>query len=267
MSVVHERQSRQLCAVHAANNLLQLHHSLDDTNHQCMYHCGPFLVQRSCNFVTKTEMDRIADDLTLMESNLIQEGAFGNKDDGNDSTDGWGSPVECRSSSRSQQIGLSITEKLISNHRTMYLGCYSFESLELCLKRRGVALEWYRVPDDPSDAAVVLEMNARPDQLVCGFIINLPNESSNVWGALRYIPLVGRLMHVGRHWFSVTRLRRQIGSEQGASAPSETKEGWLVLDSDRQDIVGLCDVELIEYLASIHARGGQTFRATIHVDR
>ena len=288
MSVVHERQSRQLCAIHAVNNLLQLHSSPDadtadegcsastddtyPTHQSCMYQCGPFTVQRSCQVATKVEMDRIADDLALMERNLLLEDRLDSTKDGDyNSAGGAETPVDVvveGSSSDSPHKELSMMDKLASNHRTVYLGCYSFECLELCLKRRGVTLEWYRVSDDSEQdsAAAVLQQSVGIDQVVCGFIINLPDESPTFWGTFRHIPVLGRLVHVGRHWFSITRLRRRINnnmSEQAASVSTDTKEGWLLIDSDREDIVALSDIELIEYLASIHARGGQTFRATI----
>lgn len=281
MSVVHERQSRQLCAIHAVNNLLQLHSSPDAAtadegcSHQsCMltYQCGPFIVQRSCQVATKVEMDRIADDLALMERNLLLEDRLDSIKDGDYNSAGGGETpvdvvVEGASSDCSQHKELSLIDKLVSNHRTMYLGCYSFECLELCLKRRGVTLEWYRVSDDPGqDSAAVLQKSVEADQVVCGFIINLPDESPTFWSTFRSVPILGRLVHVGRHWFSITRLRRRINdniSGQEASASTDTKEGWLLIDSDREDIVALSDIELIEYLASIHAKGGQTFRAAI----
>ena len=288
MSVVHERQSRQLCAIHAVNNLLQLHSSPDadtadegcsastddtyPTHQSCMYQCGPFTVQRSCQVATKVEMDRIADDLALMERNLLLEDRLDSTKDGDyNSAGGAETPVDVvveGSSSDSQHKELSLMDKLASNHRTVYLGCYSFECLELCLKRRGVTLEWYRVSDDSEQdsAAAVLQQSVGIDQVFCGFIINLPDESPTFWSTFRHVPVLGRLVHVGRHWFSITRLRRRINnnmSEQAASVSTDTKEGWLLIDSDREDIVALSDIELIEYLASIHARGGQTFRATI----
>lgn len=287
MSVVHERQSRQLCAIHAVNNLLQLHSSPDadtadegcsastddtyPTHQSCMYQCGPFTVQRSCQVATKVEMDRIADDLALMERNLLLEDRLDSTKDGDyNSAGGAETPVDVvveGSSSDSPHKELSMMDKLASNHRTVYLGCYSFECLELCLKRRGVTLEWYRVSDDSEqDSAAVLQQSVGIDQVVCGFIINLPDESPTFWSTFRHVPVLGRLVHVGRHWFSITRLRRRINnnmSEQAASVSTDTKEGWLLIDSDREDIVALSDIELIEYLASIHARGGQTFRATI----
>ena len=288
MSVVHERQSRQLCAIHAVNNLLQLHSSPDadtadegcsastddtyPTHQSCMYQCGPFTVQRSCQVATKVEMDRIADDLALMERNLLLEDRLDSTKDGDyNSAGGAETPVDVvveGSSSDSQHKELSMMDKLASNHRTVYLGCYSIECLELCLKRRGVTLEWYRVSDDSEQdsAAAVLQQSVGIDQVICGFIINLPDESPTFWSTFRHVPVLGRLVHVGRHWFSITRLRRRINnnmSEQAASVSTDTKEGWLLIDSDREDIVALSDIELIEYLASIHARGGQTFRATI----
>ena len=257
--VVHQRQSRQLCAVHALNNLLQL--NVDDTDgsasHECMYQCGPFTaVLRSCNLVTKVEMDQIADYLTFLENNLLLAVAEG----------GLSSPEESPQEP-------SLKEKLVSNHRTMWLGCYSFECVELCLKKRGVKLEWYRLPnDDPkNNYSAALEKNVEPDQIVCGFIINLGEGGglSNIWNPLRYVPLLGRVIHVGRHWLSVTRLRRRDQSSS-TSISSEARDGreeggWLVIDSDRQDIVELCNDELVEYLKSIQRRGGQTFRATINL--
>ena len=258
--VVHQRQSRQLCAVHALNNLLQLH--VDDNedssaSHECMYQCGSStVVRRSCNLVTKVEMDQIADHLTLLENNLLLAVAEG----------GSSSPQESPQEP-------SLKEKLVSNHRTMWLGCYSFECVELCLKKRGVKLEWYQFPnDDPKNDCSPLEKNVEPDQIVCGFIINLGEEGglSNVWNSLRYVPLLGRVLHVGRHWFSVTRLRRREQSSS-TSISSEARDGrreeggWLVIDSDRQDIEELCSDELVEYLKSIQRRGGQIFRATINL--
>mmetsp|Transcript_20239 Transcript_20239/g.58058 ORF Transcript_20239/g.58058 Transcript_20239/m.58058 type:complete len:285 (-) Transcript_20239:182-1036(-) len=275
--VVHQRQSRQLCAVHALNNLLQLH--VDDTDgcsaaHQCMYQCGLFTVRRSCNLVTKVEMDQIADQLTLLENNLLQgkevSAAVEGDRSGRVAAEGGG-----MSSPQSPQEP-SLKEKLTSNHRTLYLGCYSFECLELCLQKRSVTLEWYRVPDDdPKDCSAALEKSVDPNQIVCGFIINLGDEgglsNKSIWKSLRYVPFLSRFSHVGRHWFSVTRLRRRFDSFNGeaqsssASTPSEAGEGWLVIDSDRQDIVELCSAELAEYLAEIEASGGQTFRATINL--
>lgn len=284
MSVVHERQSRQLCAIHAVNNLLQLHSSPDaDTADECcsasmFYQCGPFIVQRSCQVATKVEMDRIADDLALMERNLLLEDRLDSTKDGdcNNAAGGGEPPVDVVEGSSSdstrdsqhKESELSLMDKLASNHRTIYLGCYSFESLELCLKRRGVTLEWYRVSDDPGkdNSAAALHKIVEADKVVCGFIINLPDESPTFWSTFRHVPVLGRLVHVGRHWFAVTRLRRRVNdlSEEEASASTGAEDGWLLIDSDREDVVALSDIELNEYLASIHVRGGQTFRAAIN---
>ena len=284
MLVVHERQSRQLCAIHAVNNLLQLHSSPDVvTADECCsasmyeYQCGPFIVQRSCQVATKVEMDRIADDLALTERNLLLEDRLDSTKDGdyNNAAGGGEPPVDVVEGSSSdstrdsqhKESELSLMDKLASNHRTIYLGSYSFECLELCLKRRGVTLEWYRVSDDPGkdDSAAALQKIVEADKVVCGFIINLPDESPTFWSTFRHVPVLGRLVHVGRHWFAVTRLRRRVNatSEEEASASTDAEDSWFLIDSDREDIVALSDIELNEYLASIHARGGQTFRAAI----
>jgi hypothetical protein len=136
--LIHETQSRQLCAVHALNNLLQLSTMIDKTtdtacrrrtkdccsNHddyhdqqeqQVMLCCGtiyrhPFMEPGSI-----AEFNVIADELTRRETQLYLE-----KDDGATTTseeivDG------CHKSS------ISFWNVMRGHHRTPLLGNYSFE--------------------------------------------------------------------------------------------------------------------------------------------
>lgn len=100
-SLVHERQSLQLCAIHTINNLLQL-----TNDNKQGWTCGAShrLKRPSWTLATKTELDEIADELTVAENQLLVEG--------ND-----------------QDVSLqpSLYQKLSSQHRTVLFGRYSSE--------------------------------------------------------------------------------------------------------------------------------------------
>jgi hypothetical protein len=100
--IVHEQQSFQLCAIHTINNLLQL-----TTDNRFGWTCGGTLVieRPSWTLATKTELDSIADELTVAENRLLVE-----QEDGQHS-----SPHP------------SLYEKLSSQHRTIMFGRYSSE--------------------------------------------------------------------------------------------------------------------------------------------
>lgn len=102
-SIVHEKQSLQLCAIHTVNNLLQL---TDDN--QAGWMCGNRKLERpSWTLATKAELDEIADELTMAENQLLLEG---------DKQDGCTKP--------------SLYQKLSSQHRTVVFGRYSSEVRE-----------------------------------------------------------------------------------------------------------------------------------------
>lgn len=105
-SIIHERQSLQLCAVHAINNLLQI--STDNTSNEG-WMCGSCKLneQPSWTRATKTELDEIADALTIAESHLMVEDNDGNNN----------APPQA----------ISLYQKLSSQHRTILFGRYSFE--------------------------------------------------------------------------------------------------------------------------------------------
>lgn len=102
-SLVHERQSLQLCAIHTINNLLQISGEND-----AEWMCGSHKLKQQPDWTllaTKAELDAISDQLTIQESNLLVEG------EGNDSF----------------TTTPSFYQKLRSQHRTMVFGRYSFE--------------------------------------------------------------------------------------------------------------------------------------------
>lgn len=93
--IVHESQSRQLCAVHTINNLLQL-----SCNDECNAVEGKV---SSVQYCTKLELDTIADELTLAEKRLL-------------------STVE-----EDDHKQLSALDLIFSKHRTIWFGNYSIE--------------------------------------------------------------------------------------------------------------------------------------------
>lgn len=98
-SLVHERQSLQLCAIHTINNLLQL-----TKDNKEGWTCGAQRLKCSWTLATKTELDEIADELTVAENQLFVD------------SDG-------------QDVSLqpSLYQKLSSQHRTVVFGRYSSE--------------------------------------------------------------------------------------------------------------------------------------------
>ncbi len=124
--LVHDKQHRQLCAIHALNNLLQL------AENECKPRIGihfseakerpRLMVQDKCFNLdetklnalkvrgTKVEFDMIADSLTYQERILLE---------GGDSLD-----VEAETNVKKN---LSLWNKVKSNHRTLLTGNYSFE--------------------------------------------------------------------------------------------------------------------------------------------
>ena len=189
--------------MHAVNNLLQISEHCEDENDAASYRytCGSATLCRTFQQnqpATKREFDSIADELLLMESRLLT----GTGDEENDSTS---NPTEQP----------SLRERLTSTHRTVITGNYSYETLELCLKKRDVQLDWFKCLPLPSESldgeaagtdngnadereASIWDMDG--DRIVCGFIVNVPEADEeanygNLWGAKKLFscaPLVGR---------------------------------------------------------------------------
>lgn len=105
--IVHERQNLQLCAVHTVNNLLQL-----SEKNQEGWTCGGHDIgkQNAWTYVTKAELDAIADELTVAENQLLLDPSIIN---------------ESETTASSEQP--SLFDKLSSQHRTIVFGNYSTE--------------------------------------------------------------------------------------------------------------------------------------------
>lgn len=176
-SLVHERQSFQLCAVHTINNLLQLKHANDDG-----WMCDEKRLTNHWKRATKHELDTIADELTVAESRLMLVAEDETNEEG--------------SSSSTQP---TYYQQYTSQHRTAIFGNYSVEVMQTALKRRDVDLSWYNAKQ--TDIFKVDD----PDETVLGFIVNKVEEDY----------FLGRLIRLffasGRHWYAITRMQR--GSE------------------------------------------------------
>lgn len=97
LKIVHEMQSRQLCAMHTINNLLQLTSTTEDLIGSTSMEGKGSSATLSC--CTKIELDMIADELTLAEKRLLGD----------------------------EQQKLYLLDIIFSKHRTIWLGNYSVE--------------------------------------------------------------------------------------------------------------------------------------------
>jgi hypothetical protein len=103
LNIIHEVQSRQLCAMHAINNLLQLTSTTEDLIARPNMRGKGSTTTLSC--CTKVELDMIADELTLAEKRLLGD----------------------------EQPKLSLFDTIFSKHRTIWLGNYSVEVSTICV--------------------------------------------------------------------------------------------------------------------------------------
>lgn len=257
--VVHERQSLQLCAVHTINNLLQLttkHHTITTStdDHACnnlSWLCGPWTMPPTMLPVpaTQAELDQIACDLTQAEDSLLGRRQH---------QDSWW---------RRQFYGCccELCYWSGSNHRTVYYGNYSFETLEVALQHRHVSLEWFHIHTNLADALRV------PTGIVVGFIINHVIDDDSLSRSV----LKKCCDDPARHWFAISRVRRRDcvnddTNDNDASnfrnnnieAPEEDR--WKILDSDRTDDATLLRPDqLQEYLQQLSTQDATIFRATL----
>eukprot|EP00978_Attheya_sp_CCMP212_P037204 scaffold173826_cov62-Attheya_sp.AAC.5 len=275
--LVHERQVRQLCAIHAVNNLLQLDDSIADHegNNGTLHHwiCNgtklPWTEEQILP-ATKKELDDIADGLTLVECKLLSL-----RDNDYE--------INISAQPSPELETLSMYQRLHSNHRTPVVGNYSFEVIETALQKRGVSLSWYKLDEeefsDTSSKDLSLSGNSSlsnsgsDDEMVIGYILNKIDdaEDDTCWGQqyIQRLPWVGRYFESGRHWYAITRIRIEGTTTPTAeAAPSEV---WRVLDSDSDTVLEYAnDLELWKYLQSVQDNiTGNTdtsiFRATLQL--
>ncbi|KAL9182574.1 hypothetical protein ACHAXT_013226 [Thalassiosira profunda] len=289
--MIHDKQVRQLCAVHSVNNLLQLPHDsgVDDedgegggemTANVHQWTCRGRILQqtggrivdgpsttttpggktdagskkhrRKWGVATQQEFDEIAEEFTLREQMLFASDESPNEKSGR----------------------ISLLQRVRSQYGTPYFGNYSLEVIEEALKRRGVEMEFYRVPDN---ARTPFENNggdnsdtASTAKCLIGFIIYEKEESER--NALSFlsrigsqIPVIKHWCGVGLHWYAITGVRHNLveGGQADASSRVDNDSSWKLIDSKRPEISTLTDKELMDYVRAVQQEGGLVFRATM----
>mmetsp|Transcript_1023 Transcript_1023/g.1779 ORF Transcript_1023/g.1779 Transcript_1023/m.1779 type:complete len:338 (+) Transcript_1023:47-1060(+) len=330
--MIHEKQIRQLCAIHSVNNLLQLpsdfglyEYSDDDNDCDCdadsgrskdssvddipadeareeasssihewachgkILYSSPFQCnpeqsttneinkppKRKWMVATQDEFDDISKEFTLRERMLME---------GDESTflATTSCTEEVKSSGMSQEKlnkKLPMVQKLRSQYGTPFFGNYSLEVIEEALDRRGVELEFYRVPDvtgntvkaqeddesDESDANTNLTSSKR----LIGFIIyekeaSQRNALSFFSRAGSHIPIVKHFFGVGQHWYAITGVKyKHYKSKNAPNREVENEDSsWSLIDSKQDGITTFEDnEELMDYLREVQHGGGIVFHA------
>ena len=314
--MIHEQQVRQLCAVHAVNNLLQLPSNLDydflseegqvplldnevheqvgigDTEqirsnasiilhawtcHENILrryyeHCDKYESvlnshltattikhydfersdarmqrrTRQWRVATQQEFDDIASVLTLREKMLTSSG-------GNESNFTSGDAFNPRTSRNNH---ISLLQRICSQHGTPYFGNYSIEVMKEALIRRGVELEFYRLPSENNvndDAEGNITFSSTSKCLI-GFILHIQDQRAYIPSPLlrigRSIPIVKNFCDIGRHWYAITRVQYKQHTMSGSTiqscdSPSQqflgedtttTASSWCLIDSKVGDI-------------------------------
>lgn len=326
--MIHEQQVRQLCAIHAVNNLLQLPSNLDydllseegqvpvldSGDHEHAYvdigdseqrrfkaliishewacnenilfryyeHCGKYesvlnshpttattmhyeyeggdarmqRPKRHWRVATQQEFDDIAYELTLREKMLTSS-----EDD--ESTFISGDACSSRTS-RNKQI--SLLQRICSQHGTPYFGNYSIEVMKEALIRRGVELEFYRLPSENNvndDAEGNITFSSTSKCLI-GFILHIQDQRAYIPSPLlrigRSIPIVKNFCDIGRHWYAITRVQYKQHTMSGSTIqscdiPSQqflgedtttTASSWCLIDSK------VCDISTFHTKKELH---------------
>ena len=291
--VVHEKQVRQLCAIHTVNNLLQLPSDLfgeeatevnEEPTPSIIVHewsCHGKILHRykqSCacdkstntsdatgtdripwRVATQEEFDDIAKEFTLREEMLMSgdESTFL-------STTSSAEEVKSSGTTKDRLSKISVLQRVRSNYSTPYYGNYNKEVIEEALKRRGVELEWAGKDVD----ANLTSQN--PNTYLIGFIIYMKEENPRgLWTLLNrigsHIPLVKHFCGFGQHWFAITGVRYNQHNDD--DAPHNSKDcndsTWSLIDSKMDGIhIFHTDEGLINYVREVQqGQGGLVFRA------
>jgi len=325
--MIHEQQVRQLCAIHAVNNLLQLPPDLDydslrgDEVEECAVDevCGSvqkltnasiishewtcrerilcrYYEQFSCKndrmlsfhgsikqqyddeimtkknrpkrywrAATQQEFDDIAHKLTLREQMLTSgdESAILSND----------APSINEMNSRESHKNISLMQRICSDHGTPYFGNYSIEVLQEALIRRGIELEYYRVPKDGACPATVNEnaddvrgaASTSTSKCLIGYILNTntrPTPSPSLLRIGKYIPIVKHFCDAGRHWYAITGVQYKQnpipGNVQSENSPTKqqhrmgasTTSSWSLIDSKVNDVsIFYTNNELMDFIS------------------
>ena len=283
--MIHEKQVRQFCAIHAVNNLLQLPSSkrcgaaadrrvgtsqikqerIDEAAaeqnihrwtckghvlHEC--HDSPSTSSfhdKHWRVATQSEFDQIAQEITIRERHLMNGDS---SEDASNEIDGTTTSNE----------SLSIWNRVWSHHGTPYLGNYSLQVLQMALKRRGVSLDYFRISEADSDVQTVSDGSNITKKFHIGYVIYEQGNSytSYLKQMGSYIPIVKHFCH-GKHWYAITRMRYQCLKRDELSNPTNTTS-WYLIDSKLDDVKMIkSDDKLMQLLKDIHKNGGLVFRA------
>ena len=293
--MIHEKQVRQLCAIHCVNNLLQLSKDSDcesegviclsdgSSQQHIMVHewrCHGRLLYRGSDSPTKnsdqknansssekmnwgvvatqSELDDIAEEITYRELRLME---------GND-------PMTTTLSNdcNFEKQSVSTLSRFRSKHGTPIFGNYSYEVLETALCRRGVTLEYYRVDADTSKGTSDTPIHQHHS---IGFIVH--EEETSSADSLSYlrrlgsrIPIIRNICKGGRHWWAVTGVKRSCclsdapENENTLNEQKEDGEKWFIIDSRLNHIPTLSsEADLLASLRDVQSRGALIFRCFI----
>ena len=253
---IHEKQTRQFCAVHTVNNLLQIPRTGEEgpINEEfdgiCQrWTCNGHVLEEADRMTssssviwraaTQTEFDDIAQEITLRERQLTKS-----TDNDNES--------------------LTLWQRLWSHHGTPFFGNYSLEALQLALERRDVDLNYFRVPEQGEDAGCD---NNGTKSVHIGYVIYEQGHSYSTYlkriGG--YIPVIKHFFQ-GKHWYAITQVQYSCKANcDNTVSPIEkiVKPHWCLVDSKLDEVTFVnSDKALLDLLRRIQNSGGLVFRAT-----
>lgn len=235
--LTHERQRLQLCALHTINNLLQPIASDNKDERRAgesgklsfMVCGGIFYDVERPKIVTKSELNSIADALTIKEEGLY----------GTDVT-GTGTQQEtekCEQSGIDVGASMSWWKAIKSHHRNPISGNYSFEVLEEALSRRNVQLEWYNVNDFQNNKS----RDDKDGKVTIGFIINSVEPFD--------FKSFGSYFSSRRHWFTITRIRRAMKIIDEKVGAAEDKADAIIEEPTMGNDTTFLDSETMQPIA------------------
>lgn len=323
--IIHEQQVRQHCAIHTVNNLLQLPSTLvydqevvevqqtarkgdvdgndashdeekdtvvnnDDSDtsihHEWTCHGKIITQQRQWHTATQQEFDNIAIEVTIREKNLLY--SLGNDDNKIPRVTG-NEEMTNEIDDDATKHKLSFLQRVCSQHGTPYLGNYSIEVITEALQRRGVTLEYHRVPPTeeydntntnndyyaPTSAASYSNNTAT----LIGFVVYTKVDMSqrSISSSLvmfgRDIPIVKNFCSIGHHWYAIIGIRYNdcmmpnddgcILNDDMNTNNNDDRTIWNCIDSKMSNVIPFhTDVEVMKYMRNVQqCEGGLIFRA------
>ena len=323
--LIHEQQVRQHCAIHTVNNLLQLPSTLvhnqavveeqqtakgdvvdgdhdashdeekeamanDDSitsiHHEWTCHGKIIKQQRQWYAATQDEFDNIAIKLTIREHSLLY--SLG---DANNPRDTSNEEMTNENNDDDTRHKLSFLQRIRCQYGTPYLGNYSIEVITEALTRRGVTLEYYRVPptgeydnnnttNDYFDLTSAAASSNNTVTLI-GFVVYTKVDmsqrsiSSSLTMLGRHIPIVKNFCNIGHHWYAITGIRYKdcmisrnddecsLNDVMNTNNNDDTTTRWNCIDSKMSNVIPFhTDVEVMKYMRNVQqCDGGLIFRA------